>query len=108
MIEIPTEPDRAPGRALATVIASVVAGIALSAAAVWALAAFHARDGGRSDLATPALQVPAEPFEAITSNELRRLGQHARLHAWTWADESHRRVRMPIDVAIDRYLAGAR
>jgi hypothetical protein len=96
------ESDRVPGRGVAIAIVAAIIGIALSVVAVWVLDAFDARGGGRSDV------VYSNGFHAITPHEERRLGQIARLHAWSWADRDRGRVLVPIEVAIDRYVGGSR
>ena len=96
------EPDRVPGRGVAAAVVATIVSIAISAVVVWALDAFDIRGGGRSNV------VYKSGFDTITPHEERRLGQIARLQSWSWADRDRRRVFVPIDVAIDRYLGGTR
>ena len=95
------EPDRVPGRGVVTAVVASIVGIALSAVAVWALDPFDIHGGGRSNVVYP------NGYHAINPHEERRLGQIARLHSWSWADREHRRVLLPIDVAIERYVGGS-
>lgn len=103
---IPEQPEGVPGRPIAIALVWTVAGILASALVVWALMRFHADGGGRSDEARPSLVPPAAPFQGATGLEIRRLEQESRLETWSWADRERRVVRVPAEVAIERYLAG--
>ena len=94
-----TAPDQPQTRPIAIALIAMIAGIALSAAIV---RLFTGSGGGRTDIVT------TNTFEQVLPQEAARLARVVRLHLWTWADPEHRRVRMPIERAIDRYLAGAR
>lgn len=94
-----TAPDQPHTRPIAIALIAMIAGIVLSAVVV---RVFTSAGGGRTDLVT------ADTFEQILPRESARLARVARLHVWSWADPAHRRVRMPIERAIERYLAGAR
>jgi hypothetical protein len=96
-----TELDRPATKPVALALVVALAMIAVSIAAV---VGFRVPPNGASKLATPVLQPPADAFEGLTRHEWLRLGREARLHSWTWVDRDHQRVRMPIDLAIDRYL----
>jgi hypothetical protein len=104
--ELSTEPDRVPGRGLAIAFAATIAAIVASGIVVWVLRGAELSGGGRSDVDVPPVEPnPADPFhEATTSHERHRIDQLRALDSWQWADREHRRVRMPIDVAIDHYL----
>ena len=101
-----TEPDNIPQRALYVAIAVMFGAIVVSIVVVWLLAGRVAHGGGRSNIATPRIEPPADPFETTTFHEQHRAEQHARLDHWEWSDASHTRVRMPIKAAIEHYLAG--
>jgi len=108
--ELPTEPDQVPGRGIAIAFAGMVVAIVASGIIVWLLRGAELSGGGRSDVAVPRVEPnPAEPFhESTTDHERRRIDQLRALDSWRWADQQHRRVTMPIDVAIDRYLETAK
>jgi hypothetical protein len=104
MSEIRVEPDRvAGGLVYATIIAAAIA-IAASALVVYLLASRLAHGGGRSDIAHERIEPPADPFSLATAHELRRRDQHRELDSWQWADAGHTRLRMPIELAIERTL----
>jgi hypothetical protein len=104
--EFPTEPDEIPSRGVALALIGTVVAIIVSGVIVWVLRGAELAGGGRSDVERPRVEPnPADPFHhALTSHEHRRIDQLRTLDAWQWADAAHRRVKMPIDVAIDRYL----
>jgi hypothetical protein len=108
MTEIPTEPDHIAGRLVAATIIVATIAIAASCLVVWLLASRLAHGGGRGDVSPAALEPPADPFALATEHERHRLEQQHALDSWQWADAEHTRVRMPIELAIDRYLAGAK
>ena len=106
--EIPTEPDRVPSRLIGLSIGLVVGSIVLSIAVVWFLADRIASGGGRGNLGHLQIEPPADPFDVATEHERVRDAQRVLLDHWQWADPSHTRVRLPLSVAIDRYLGGHR
>lgn len=96
---VPEQSEDVPGRPIAWTLAATVFVIVACVFIVWALAAFQLVGGG----AAPShveLQPPATPFSEPTRNER----SHDAADRWMWIDRDARRVRMPIDVAIDRYL----
>lgn len=105
---IPEEPDHVAGRPIALALVWTVVGTLLCTLVVWALMRFEPVGGGRSDEARPALIPPANPFAGITGLEAIRADQQAQLDHYAWADREHHIVRVPIEVAIDRMLGGAR
>ena len=108
--ELPTEPDKVPSHGIAIASAGTVLAIVVSGVFVWLLRGADLSGGGRGDVEVPSVAPnPAEPFhEATTDRERRRIDQLRALDSWQWADPQHRRVKLPIDVAIDRYLEAAR
>jgi hypothetical protein len=105
----PTEPDRIPGRLIAISAIGTVIAILASALVVWLLAGSRVDGGGE---VAPQRPPPAEidaidtpSFHTAMAGEAARAARRARLDAWEWSDPAHRRVRVPVDVAIDRYLA---
>lgn len=106
--EIPTEPDRVSAPVIRASFALVVASIIISIVVVWFLARRIASGGGRGDLAHLQIEPPADPFDVATEHERVRDAQRVLLDHWQWADPAHTRVRMPLSVAIDRYLGGHR
>ncbi len=107
---IPEQPESVPGKPIAWMIVIVVLAIAACGVVVWSLQAFHLFGGGETQQTQRLeLQPPAQPFEIPhTKLESARDAQRFELEAWTWADRAHGRVRVPVDVAIDRYLEGRR
>ena len=71
---------------------------------VWTLQAFDLRGGGRSNIKKIELVPPAQPFSSLTQLEDQRLQERSDLDRWTWADRRTGQVRLPIGVAIDRYI----
>ena len=102
---IPEQPEDVRGAPIAIVIASTVIAIVIGAIVVWALDGARLAGGGRSDRVSLATHPPAAPFAGSGPQELRREAQDRALHGWTWAGPAHERVVVPVDVAIDRYLA---
>lgn len=105
---IPEEPEHVAGRPIAIALVWTVVGTLLCTLVVLALMRFEPVGGGRSDEARPALIPPANPFDAVTGLEAIRAQQQSQLDHYAWADREHQVVRVPIEVAIDRVLGGAR
>jgi len=105
---LPEQPEDVRGRPVAISLLVIVLGIVASAVIVWIRLGLYPAGGGRSDEARPALIPPTTPFDGLTPLETRRHIQKTALDTWTWADPQHRRVRMPVNVAIDAYLGGHR
>jgi len=107
---IPEEPELVRARPIAWTLAATILAILVAAVVVWALDAFQLAGGGRSDvLREPRpLVPPVQPFTTTLPADTERAAQRAALDGWTWADAAHTRVRVPISVAIDRYLRGAK
>lgn len=99
--EIPEEPERVPQRAILITLAAVVASIGICVGAVFGGFAddHHASSERVHDLELS--HPPSLPFSQLQSPA-------PELEGWTWADRDARRVRMPVNVAIDHYLAGER
>lgn len=108
--EIPEEPENLSGRPASWAFVFVVLAIAASVFVVWALQAFQLFGGGESPVQRIELLPVAQPFSSPTAAERARTETTADLDRWTWADRTVGRVRMPVGVAIDRYLSsrGAR
>jgi hypothetical protein len=104
--EVPTERDRVPSRLIIVAIGASATAIAASVLVVWLLAGRLLHGGGRTNDVELSLEPPADPFEELTEHERARLGRLLELDAWTWADPTHTHVRVPLDVAIDRYTTG--
>jgi hypothetical protein len=107
---ISEQPEQVPGRAVAWTLGGTVLAIACCVVIVWVLAAFQLTGGGRSstqDVQRLRLVPPAQPFSTVLPMERSRTAAHQLLDEWTWADRAARRVRMPVGIAIDRYLQGA-
>jgi hypothetical protein len=107
--EFPTEPDEIPSRGVAIALIGTVVAIIASGIIVWLLRGADLAGGGRSDIEPPHVEPnPADPFhQELTSHEHHRIDQLRALDAWQWADSAHRRVKVPMSVAIDRYLEEA-
>ncbi len=105
---IPEQPEDVRGRPVAITIGATVAAILACALVVCLLMGLAPAGGGRTNPESPALVPPASAFDLRTPLERTRLDQRSRLDAWTWADAQHTRVRLPVTIAIDRYLGGAK
>lgn len=105
------QPEQVPGRWVAWILGGTVVAIACCVVVVWVLAAFHLTGGGvssRQAVQRLDLVPPVQPFSTVLPMERSRTATRQLLDQWSWEDRATRRVRMPIDVAIDRYLQGAR
>jgi len=102
--DIPEQPEAVPGRAIAWTLAITALVIATCAVVVWALAAFHIPIGGASQVQRIELVPPAQPFSESMQPERDRSAARSELGQWSWADRRAGRVRIPVSVAIDRYL----
>lgn len=98
---IPEEPEQIAGRRVGWMLGATVLAIAACAVVVWALQAFELPRDGRSDVVHVDLVLPTQPFSTLPAVRARP----AALDQWTWADRQRRRVRLPVAVAIERYLA---
>jgi len=103
------EPDHVDARMIAAVGGGTVVAIAISAVAAWLLAGGRAHGGGTAE---PQRQPPPEvqaidlqPFARTLEAERFRAAEAQKLERWTWSDRARGRVRAPLDLAIDRYLA---
>ncbi len=106
--EIRTEPDRISGGLVQATIALTCVAIAASAVVVYLLGSRLAHGGGRSDVARLAVEPPADPFALATLHEQHRRDQASSVDRWEWADAAHTRVRMPVELVIERMLGGRR
>jgi hypothetical protein len=97
---VPEQPEEVPGRPIAWTLAATVGVVVASVFIVWALAAFQLVGGGASP-SRVQLQPPAAPFSDEPTPVERQRGP---LDTWEWSDRAARRVRVPIDIAIDRYV----
>lgn len=102
--EFPEQSDDVHGRVIGWTLAITVLAIGTCAVVVWALFAFHVAPDGASNVKHIELVPPAQPFSETMQPERDRNATRSDLDRWTWADRSTRRVRMPVDAAIDRYL----
>jgi hypothetical protein len=102
--EIPVQPDHVEGWAIQYVIVAVVVAIALCVGIVWLFLSEDLLGGGRSPVVDQTTVPPSSSFAGPTPLELERRAQLIELEGWQWADPSHAQVRMPVEVAIDRYL----
>jgi hypothetical protein len=103
---IPEEPELVRARPIAWTFVATILAVLAAAVVVWALDAFQLAGGGRSDVLVDRrpLVPPAQPFTTPLPTDAERAAQRAALDGWTWADAAHTRVRVPVAVAIDRYL----
>jgi hypothetical protein len=109
--EIPQQPEDVPGRPIAVTMAATIITIVACVVVVWLLQSRRLEGGGEAEQTrTLELVPPAPPFEVQSDLERVRDAQHLELDTWTWADRDRKIVRVPVDLAIDRYLAkrGAR
>jgi hypothetical protein len=97
------QPEDIPGRPIAWVLSITVLAIAACAVVVWT---FGAHRSGEQPAPGWDDVPPSWPFELTSPLERERDAQRDTLDVWTWADRAHTRVRVPVGVAIDRYVAG--
>ena len=105
------EPEHVRGAPIAWTIAGTIVAIVASIVIVGGFVDFRYDGGGRGNDREIRLQPPASPFEDLvgtTPLEMSRRAQALELDGWQWADPAHTHVRVPVDVAIDRYLGGRR
>jgi hypothetical protein len=105
---IPEQPEDVRGRPVAITIGITIAGILGGALAVFLLMGLAPAGGGRTNPVSRALVPPATAFDLRTPIERARQDQIDRLDAWTWADAQHTRVKLPVSIAIENYLRGAK
>jgi hypothetical protein len=103
---IPEQPEDVPGRLVSLTMGWIVTGIILCTFVVWWMMSGDASGGGRSNEIRTSLVPPTYVFEAKTPLERAREAQLQHLESWSWADKDHQIVRVPAEVAIDRYLGG--
>lgn len=111
---IEQESERVPGRPLAEAgVLTLIVTIACVLVAWWLgecgaaqLRATHSADQG--DAPEEIGGIESGLLDDATVGELRRAALRERLNRWGWVDRSRGRVHVPVDVAIDLYLGGAR
>jgi hypothetical protein len=92
--EIPEQTEDVRGRPVAVTIGATVAAILACGVIVWLLLL----------PSPPQIHDGTPTFDTSMPLERERAAQRAALDTWTWADPQHTRVRMPVNLAIDRYL----
>ncbi len=102
--DIPQQSEDVPGRPVLLMLAATILTVVACVAVVWMLQSFKLEGGGEGQPRRLELVPPAPPFEVQSDLERARAAQHGELDRWTWADRAHQVVRVPVDVAIDRYL----
>lgn len=100
--DIPHQTEDVPGRPIAITIGATVVTIVACFFVVWLMLGREPRSDNTAQ--TFETVPPSPPFETTTDLERTRAAQHDELDHWTWADRDHRVVRLPVDLAIDRYL----
>jgi hypothetical protein len=89
---------------MAWVLGTTMLVIAACAVIVWALQVFQLTGGGEAHAEHVDVVPPSQPFSQPQHPEVQRRATRDALDEWSWADRSTRRVRVPVDVAIERYL----
>jgi hypothetical protein len=116
MIELRQDPDRVPGRRMALsgliVLAVIVGSVVVVVLLTLAWRGRLASNPGRGILWEERIpqdrsHVETAIFGRPTDAELDARAARQRLGSYGWVDPAHGRVHVPIDVAMDRYLAGA-
>jgi hypothetical protein len=102
---IPEQPEDVVARPAMWALGAAVLAIVACAVVVWTLGVFQVIGGGETARQSIELQPPARPFADTPTLERRQRSARDALDTWTWADRASRTVRVPVDVAIDRYLA---
>lgn len=101
---VPTAPDRIPARTVVLALVGIVVGIAACAIAVALVLAPSIDDRAPPPAPPSATSIPPAPFATATPVERARAARKAALDRWQWADRDRAIVRVPVEVAIDRYL----
>ncbi|MGE0871871.1 MAG: hypothetical protein AB7P03_25160 [Kofleriaceae bacterium] len=107
MIDIHQEPDRVPRRPL---MVSFVAVLVAIAACVGVTVLLIGRQLGRLsyDGSMPAAQIDTELYTREAEGEQARRAAHRQLSRWGWIDRRAGTIHVPLDVAIELYLAAPR
>jgi len=107
MIEIDQEDDVVPARPIRW--SAIVVGVAI----VLGIVATMLLEGpapARVESAVQArpLRTEATPFQLPTEAEQLRAAAERRLDSYGWVDRANGTIHVPLDVAIEHYLEGAR
>lgn len=106
MIDIDQESDLVPARPIRW-SAIVFAGAIVASILATLVLVRHLHAPPESVAARPA-QIDATPFEVATEHEHQRAAADRRLDSYGWVDRARGTIHVPLDVAIERYLGGAR
>lgn len=107
MIEIDQEPDVVPARPIRWSAIIVAAGIAIGVVATILLEG-PAPARVESVVRARPQQIEATPFQLATEAEQQRAAADRRLDSYGWVDRGAGTIHVPLDVAIEHYLGGAR
>jgi hypothetical protein len=107
MTRIEQEPDAISGRALGKAGALIVAAMAICIPLTWLLADCGA-DPRVEESPPPStagrLELDLFSRTSMTSEQERRAARE-RATSWGWVDPQRRRVHVPLEIAIEIYLA---
>ncbi len=107
MMPVEQEPDQVP-RGLVRISAIAIAiSVAASVGAVVLLGGRNLGETMRVDSAPPP-RIDILPFELETDPERERRAARERLERYGWVDRQRRIIHVPIEVAIESYLAERR
>jgi hypothetical protein len=106
MIDIDQESDLVPARPNRWSAIVFAGAIALSILATFVLVRrLHAPS---ESVAARPVQIDATPFVLATEHEHLRAAADRRLDSYGWVDRARGTIHVPLDIAIERYLGGAR
>jgi hypothetical protein len=114
MIHPPQEPDVVPGRAISGVGVGVVIATAIGVLMVLSIGKCRSRHLGREWAPTVEHRhgdintIERELFSVQAEGLEDHAREDARLGTYGWVDRAHHIAHVPIDVAIDLYVARAR
>ena len=102
--EIEQEPDRVPRGLVRSAAVVVIVMIVASVAATLLLGRGGLGEAGRIDSKPPEF-LDLELFDEPTQAETNVLVARERLRSYGWVDRSQQIIHVPLDVAIEHYLA---
>lgn len=106
MIDIDQETDLVPARPIRW--SAIVVTAAIAASIVASLVLIRGLHAPPESVAARPAQIDATPFALATEHEQLRAAADRRLDSYGWVDRARGTIHVPLDVAIERYLGGAR
>jgi hypothetical protein len=109
-MRIEQDPDRVPRRLIRWSLIAIAVAIAASVGTVLLLAGPGLGEtiGEGAPIAAPPPQLDSEPFHTDTAPERERRAAAERLAHYGWVDRRAGLIHVPLDVAIELFLAERR